>query len=147
MPTVFDSYVERSAKVSSTCLLAVARNRYLVPCELAGQRVSTRLYPNRVEIASDEAIVARHERLSNEGRICNDWQHHIALVQRKLGPCVTAHPLPTCPRHCCVYAKGWSHWLEAATTGVRLDPYGYCYKRCLSPLQLRCKVTGRASPW
>jgi hypothetical protein len=61
MPTVFDGYVERSAKVSSTCLVAVARNRYSVPCELAGQRVSTRLYPNRVEIASDELIVASHD--------------------------------------------------------------------------------------
>jgi hypothetical protein len=38
MPTAFDGYVERSAKVSSTCLVAVARNRYSVPCELAGQR-------------------------------------------------------------------------------------------------------------
>jgi hypothetical protein len=37
MPTAFDGYVERSAKVSSTCLVAVARNRYSVPCELAGQ--------------------------------------------------------------------------------------------------------------
>ena len=25
-----------------------ARNRYSVPCELAGQRVSTRLYPTRI---------------------------------------------------------------------------------------------------
>ena len=48
MPSSFDGYVERSAKVSSTCLVAVARNRYSVPCELAGQRVSTRLYPSRV---------------------------------------------------------------------------------------------------
>ncbi len=47
MPTVFDGYIERSAKVSSTCLVAVARNRYSVPCELVGQRVSTRLYPSR----------------------------------------------------------------------------------------------------
>ena len=44
MPTVFDGYIERSAKVSSTCLVAVARNRYSVPCELAGQRVSTRTH-------------------------------------------------------------------------------------------------------
>ena len=27
MPTAFDGYVERSAKVSSTCLVAVSRNR------------------------------------------------------------------------------------------------------------------------
>ena len=45
MPTVFDGYVERSAKVSSTCLVTVARNRYSAPCELAGQRVSTRAVP------------------------------------------------------------------------------------------------------
>jgi hypothetical protein len=67
MPTAFDGYVERSAKVSSTCLVAVARNRYSVPCELAGQRVSTRLYPNRVDIATDKAIVASHARLGHEG--------------------------------------------------------------------------------
>ena len=67
MPAVFDGYVERSAKVSSTCLVAVARNRYSVPCELAGQRVSTRLYPNRVEIATDDMVIARHARLSDRG--------------------------------------------------------------------------------
>ncbi len=97
MPTVFDGYVERSAKVSSTCLVAVARNRYSVPCELALQRVSTRLYPNRVEIASDELIVARHERLSNRGHICYDWQHYIALVQRKPGALRNGAPFADMP--------------------------------------------------
>ena len=48
MPTAFDGYVEKSAKVSSTRLVSVARNRYSVPCELAGLRVSTRLYPTRI---------------------------------------------------------------------------------------------------
>ena len=97
MPTAFDGYVERSAKVSSTCLVAVARNRYSVPCELAGQRVSTRLYPNRVEIASDEAIVASHERLANRGHICYDWQHYIALVQRKPGALRNGAPFADMP--------------------------------------------------
>jgi transposase len=97
MPTPFDGYVERSAKVSSTCLVAVARNRYSVPCELAGQRVSTRLYPERVEIATDEAIVARHARLSNRGYICYDWQHYIALVQRKPGALRNGAPFADMP--------------------------------------------------
>jgi transposase len=97
MPTVFDGYIERSAKVSSTCLVAVARNRYSVPCELAGQRVSTRLYPNRVEIATDELIVARHERLSNRGHISYDWQHYIALVQRKPGALRNGAPFADMP--------------------------------------------------
>ena len=98
MPTAFDGYIERSAKVSSTCLVAVARNRYSVPCELAGQRVSTRLYPNRVEIATDEAIVASHERLANRGHICYDWQHYIALVQRKPGALRNGAPFADMPQ-------------------------------------------------
>jgi len=97
MPTVFDGYIERSAKVSSTCLVAVARNRYSVPCELAGQRVSTRLYPSRVEIASDEAIVASHARVANDGHICYDWQHYIALVQRKPGALRNGAPFADMP--------------------------------------------------
>ena len=98
MPTPFDGYVERSAKVSSTCLVAAAKNRYSVPCELAGQRVSTRLYPNRVEIATDEAIVASHVRVANAGHICYDWQHYIALVQRKPGALRNGAPFADMPQ-------------------------------------------------
>ena len=97
MPTVFDGYIERSAKVSSTCLVAVARNRYSVPCELAGKQVSTRLYPSRVDIASDGAIVASHARVANEGHICYDWQHYIALVQRKPGALRNGAPFADMP--------------------------------------------------
>ena len=97
MPTPFDGYVERSAKVSRTCLVAVAKNRYSVPCELAGQRVSTRLYPNRVEIASDEVIVASHARVANHGHICYDWQHYIALIQRKPGALRNGAPFADMP--------------------------------------------------
>jgi transposase len=97
MPTPFDGYVEKSAKVSSTCLVSVHRNRYSVPCELAGQRVSTRLYPNRVEIASDEAVVASHPRVANQGHICYDWQHYIALVQRKPGALRNGAPFADMP--------------------------------------------------
>lgn len=38
VPSAFDGYVEQISRVSSTCLVTVARNRYSVPCELAGQR-------------------------------------------------------------------------------------------------------------
>ena len=97
MPSAFDGYVERSAKVSSTCLMVVARNRYSVPCELAGQQVSTRLYPSRVEIATDEAIVASHARAANEGHICYDWQRYIDLVQRKPGALRNGAPFADMP--------------------------------------------------
>ena len=85
MPAPFDGYVEKSARVSSTCLVAVARNRYSVPCEWAGHMVSTRLYPNSIAIAADDAIVATHPRMTGSGQTNYDWQHYIDLVQRKPG--------------------------------------------------------------
>jgi hypothetical protein len=85
MPTPFDGYVERAARVSSTCLVVVARNRYSVPCEFAGQMLSTRLYPSRVVVVAEDAVVAEHERLADEGLVRYDWQHYIPLVQRKPG--------------------------------------------------------------
>ena len=97
MPTPFDGYVEKSARVSSTCLVAVARNRYSVPCELANHRVSTRLFPNRVDIAAADTIVASHERLADRGHIRYDWQHYIALVQRKPGALRNGAPFADLP--------------------------------------------------
>ena len=80
MPEPFDGYVEKPARVSSTCLVSVARNRYSVPCELAGQMVSTRLYPGSVVVVAHDSFVARHERLSDAGQTRYDWQHYIAAV-------------------------------------------------------------------
>ena len=85
MPVAFDGYVENPAKVSSTCLVTVARNRYSVPCEWAGHMVSTRLYPGRVDVVAGDALVASHERVLNRGQTVFDWQHYIELVQRKPG--------------------------------------------------------------
>ena len=97
MPSAFDGYVEKPARVSSTCLVSVARNRYSVPCELAAQRVSTRLYPSRVDIADADNVVASHERLADRGHIRYDWQHYIALVQRKPGALRNGAPFVDLP--------------------------------------------------
>jgi transposase len=97
MPTPFDGYVERPAKVSSTCLVTVARNRYSVPCEWAGKVVSTRLYPMRVDVVAGEAIVASHGRLFDRGHTAYDWQHYIDLVQRKPGALRNGTPFMDLP--------------------------------------------------
>ena len=39
LPGVFDGYIEFVARVSSTCLVSVKRNRYSVPCRFANRRV------------------------------------------------------------------------------------------------------------
>ena len=85
MPVLFDGYVERPARVSSTCLVSVARNRYSVPCEWAGHLVSTRLYPTRVDVACGQEIIASHARTPGSAQTTYDWQHYVDLVQRKLG--------------------------------------------------------------
>ena len=93
----FDGYVEKPARVSSTCLVAVARNRYSVPCELAGQMVSTRLYPARVQVVADDAVVASHERLAGEGQTRYEWQHYVPLLQRKPGALRNGAPFVDMP--------------------------------------------------
>ena len=97
MPTSFDGYVESPAKVTSTCLVSVQRNRYSVPCEFAGQRVSTRLYPTRISVVAGDAVVASHERLSDRGHTSYDWQHYIDLVQRKPGALRNGAPFADMP--------------------------------------------------
>lgn len=97
MPEPFDGYVEKPARVSSTCLVSVARNRYSVPCELARQMVSTRLYPGSLVVVADDVVVARHERMSALGGTRYDWQHYIPLVQRKSGALRNGDPFADMP--------------------------------------------------
>jgi hypothetical protein len=68
-----------------------------VPCELAGQMVSTRLYPNRIDVVAGDALVASHERLTDRGHVRYDWQHYIPLVQRKPGALRNGAPFADMP--------------------------------------------------
>ena len=70
---------------------------YSVPCELAGQMVSTWLYPNRVRFVAANAVVADHERLADRGHVRYDWQHYIALVDRKPGALRNGAPFADMP--------------------------------------------------
>jgi transposase len=97
MTAPFDGYVEEVARVSSTCLVTVARNRYSVPCELAGQMLSTRLYPTRVVVVADAVIAADHQRLMDKGKIRYDWRHYIPLLERKPGALRNGAPFADLP--------------------------------------------------
>lgn len=97
MTQAFDGYVEKPSRVSSTCLVAVAKNRYSVPCELAGRTVSTRLYPTRVKVVADDKVVADHERLAADSRTQYDWQHYVTLLERKPGALRNGAPFADLP--------------------------------------------------
>jgi len=66
-------------------LVVVARSRYYVPCVSAGQRVNIRLYPGKMVIVMDDAVVASHERPSERGQTHCNWEHYIPVIQRKPG--------------------------------------------------------------
>ncbi|MGH8561186.1 MAG: IS21 family transposase [Nevskiales bacterium] len=97
MPTPFDGYVELPARVSSTSLVRVARNRYSVPCHLAGHRVSIRLYPERVVIVADQSTVAEHARAVDRDHVVYDWQHYLPLIERKPGALRNGAPFADLP--------------------------------------------------
>jgi transposase len=97
MPAPFDGYVEAPARVSSTCLVTVARNRYSVPCALAGHRVSVRLYPERVVIVADQTVVAEHTRAVDRDHVVYDWLHYVPLIERKPGALRNGAPFADMP--------------------------------------------------
>ena len=99
MPMVapFDGYVETLGKVSSTCLVTLDRNRYSVPCELVGQAVSLRLYPERIDIVAHDMRVARHPRSFSRQQTLYDWQHYIPLIERKPGALRNGAPFADMP--------------------------------------------------
>ena len=97
MPAPFDGYVQEFSRVSSTCLVAVARNRYSVPCEWARHTVSTRLYPSRVVVVAEDRVVAEHERQPGKGKTVYDWMHYVPLLQRKPGALRNGAPFKDLP--------------------------------------------------
>jgi transposase len=99
MPMVpaFDGYVETIATVSSTCLVSVERNKYSVPSAFAHQKLSVRLYPDRIEAHDEDGCVALHERSFERGDIRYDWRHYLPIIERKPGALRNGAPFDGLP--------------------------------------------------
>ena len=99
MPMVpaFDGYVEAIATVSSTCLVSIERNKYSVPSAFANQKLSVRLYPDRIEAHDEHGAVARHARSFDRSEVRYDWRHYISLVEMKPGALRNGAPFDGLP--------------------------------------------------
>ena len=87
----------------------LARNRYSVPCEWAGQMVSTHLYPAQIVVVAGDAMVATHERLSDRNQTRYDWQHYVPLIERKPGALRNGAPFADLPEPLQRMRKGLLH--------------------------------------
>jgi transposase len=96
-PGAFEGYVETLVRVSSTCLITFQRNRYSVPCHLANQMVSLRLYPEQLVVHADQEVAATHVRSFNRSETFYDWLHYLPLVERKPGVLRNGAPFAEMP--------------------------------------------------
>jgi hypothetical protein len=102
LPPAFDGFVERSKRVSPTCLISFERNRYSVPASFANRPVSLRVYPDRLVVAAEGQILCEHERVIQRShhlppRTIYDWRHYLAVIQRKPGALRNGAPFAELP--------------------------------------------------
>lgn len=59
--------------------------------------VSSRLYPTRIEVVADDALIASHVRLLDRDQVSYDWQHYLPLIERKPGALRNGAPFADLP--------------------------------------------------
>jgi hypothetical protein len=64
---------------------------------LANHKVAAHIYPDRIEVYTDNACVACHTRLLDRDQISYDWQHYIPLIERKPGALRNGAPFADMP--------------------------------------------------
>ena len=85
MPIPFDGYAEKSALVSTTCLVNFDRNRYSVESRYVRQVATVRAYAERIVVVCGGEVAGEHPRCFDRGQtLYNPW-HYVAALTRKPG--------------------------------------------------------------
>ena len=85
LPSLFDGYAERPARVSPSSLVSFDRNRYSVDCRQVGKTVQLRAYANRIVIVKDALVVGDHPRQFGRDKTMFDPWHYLPVLERKPG--------------------------------------------------------------
>jgi hypothetical protein len=97
----FDGFADETKRVSPTCLVHFDRKRYSVPASFANRPVSLRIYPDRIMVVAEGAVICEHQRIiersHGQGRTVYDWRHYLAVVQRKPGALRNGTPFAELP--------------------------------------------------
>jgi len=81
----FDGYIEKAVRVSSTCLVQYDTNHYSVPCSYAKQRISLRIYAQRLVMIADRKIIVAHQRSFKKHAYWFEPWHYVPLLRQKPG--------------------------------------------------------------
>lgn len=81
----FDGYLESTARVSSTSLVAFDRNRYSVHVSAVGNPVTVRVYADRLTFVQDGRTVGFHLRHFCRGQVFYDPWHYLEVLKKKPG--------------------------------------------------------------
>lgn len=81
----FDGYLESSARVSSTSLVAFDRNRYSVHVSAVGNPVTVRVYADRLTFVQDGRTVGFHLRHFCRDQVFYDPWHYLEVLKKKPG--------------------------------------------------------------
>ena len=85
MLPLFDGYLQRCCKVSSTCLVTFDRNRYSVDCAYAHHSVNVRAYARKIIITVKERVIGEHVRQFGRDKTMFSPWHYLPLLERKPG--------------------------------------------------------------
>jgi hypothetical protein len=85
MGAPFDGYMEKSCRVSSTCLVNFDRNRYSVECVYVCQPVSVRAYSDKIRVSSKGRVIAEHTRHFGRDKTIYNPLHYLPLLEQKPG--------------------------------------------------------------
>ena len=73
----------RLLKVSPQLLISEGTNRYSVPWGYQGKKVVCHVFPERVEIADRDHVIASHARLEGKHGLQIDIRHYLPVLERK----------------------------------------------------------------
>ncbi len=92
LPSAFDSYADRPARVTPSSLVTFDRNRYSINCSQVGRNVQLRVYAGRIVIVSNGQVVGKHKRqFGREKTLFNPW-HYLPSLERRPGTLRNSSP-------------------------------------------------------
>jgi len=82
---LFDGFVEKAVRATTTCLIMADRNRYSVDARAAGRMVLVRSHAERIVVLCNDEVVANHPRQFRRDQIIYDPWHYLPVLLKKPG--------------------------------------------------------------